>query len=283
MKITDIILKSEKPAIYEKGNAFMWSNPHISKQLLNIHLDPDIDLASRKRTSILRTIEWILDLHPKQNSLTILDLGCGPGIYTELFAQKGHQVTGVDISKNSIEYAGNSAKEKALDIEYINADYLNIELQKEKYDLVLLIYADLGVLFPQERKKLLKNIYAALKPNGKLIFDVLKDTDIEHKKTPKNWEACKSGFWKNSPYLALSESFIYKEEKVILYQHNIIDSDENIETYRFWTHFFNEQDLKPLLEECGFRTITFNDDILPESDLWNGSNVIFTTAKKNKM
>ena len=281
MKITDILLKSEKPTIYEKGTCFMWTDSHISEQLLSVHLDPDVDLASRKRTSILKTIKWILDLHTNLNKLSILDLGCGPGIYSEIFSQKGHKVTGVDISRNSIDYARNSAQTKELDIEYINASYLELELPKEKYDLVLLIYADFGVLLPQERIILLQKVHESLKPNGKLIFDVLKDNNIEQKKIPKNWEVCDSGFWKNKPYLALSESFIYKEQKVILYQHNIIDSDENIETYRFWTHFFNQKDLKLLLKEAGFNSITHRDDILLKGDLWNGDNVIFTVASKS--
>lgn len=281
MKITDILLRSEKPDLYEKGTSFMWTDPHISKQLLNVHLDPDVDLASRKGTSILKTIEWILDLHTKPDKLSILDLGCGPGIYSEIFAQKGHEVTGVDISKNSIDYARNSPQTKELDIAYINASYLELELQKVKYDLVLLIYADFGVLLPQERIILLQKIYESLKPNGRFIFDVLRDNNIGQKKTPKNWEVCNSGFWKNKPYLALSESFLYKEQKVILYQHNIIDSDENIETYRFWTHFFNQEDLKLLLKEAGFNNIMQRDDILPEDDLWNGDNVIFTVASKS--
>ena len=281
MNITDILLKSERPAIYEKGTSFMWTDPHISEQLLSIHLNPDVDLASRKRTSILKTIEWILDLPGKPNQLSILDLGCGPGIYSEVFAQKGHEVTGVDISKNSINYGRNSAQTKGLDIGYINASYLELELQKEKYDLVLLIYADFGVLLPEERAMLLQKVYESLRPNGKFIFDVLKDNNIEQKKMSKNWEVCSSGFWKSKPYLALSESFVYEEQKVILYQHNIIDTSENIKTYRFWTHFFNQRDLKLLLNESGFRHITHRDDILPEDGLWNGNNVIFTVASKS--
>ena len=58
---TDIIKMSAKPAIYEKGTAFMWTDKHIAQQLLNIHLNPDIDLASRKRSTIEKTAAWILD------------------------------------------------------------------------------------------------------------------------------------------------------------------------------------------------------------------------------
>ncbi|RIH66650.1 class I SAM-dependent methyltransferase [Mariniphaga sediminis] len=282
MKIADIISTSEKPVIYEKGTSFMWTDEHISNQLLDIHLNPDIDLASRKMSTISKTAKWILDSQKAKGQLKILDLGCGPGLYSEIFSQMGHNVTGVDISKNSLDYARKSAQNKGLDIEYINASYIDYDLEEEKYDLVLLIFTDFGVLAPNERESLLRKVYRALKKGGVFIFDVLKDNQLEQKVAPKNWEVTKSGFWKDSPYLVLSESFLYEEQKVILYQHVVIDSDEGIESYRFWTHFFSRKDLTQLLENSGFCRIHFRDDILPDGNMWNGDNVIFSVALKNR-
>lgn len=280
MKIAEIITKSEKPVIYEKGNSFMWTDEHISKQLLDIHLNPEIDLASRKISTIRKTVKWILDSQKGKSELNILDLGCGPGLYSEIFAQEGHKVTGIDISKNSVDYAQKSAINKGFDIDYINANYLDIELESNKYDLVLLIYADLGVLPPNDRDVLLKMIHKTLKKGGVFIFDVLNDNSLEQKLTPRNWEVVKSGFWKNSPYMALSESFLYKEQKVILYQHLIIDLGDRIKTYRFWTHFFNQEELKRMLEEHGFVNTYHRNDILPKGDIWNGEHVVFTITSK---
>jgi 2-polyprenyl-3-methyl-5-hydroxy-6-metoxy-1,4-benzoquinol methylase len=280
MKITDIISQSEKPELYAKATSFMWTDEHISKQLLDIHLNVDTNLASRKKSTIEKTANWILETQKEKGKLNILDLGCGPGLYAEIFAEKGHSVTGVDISKNAVEYAQKSAKVKGLNINYINANYLEIYIEPDKYDLVVLIYTDLGVLMPGERENLLKMIYGVLKKGGTFIFDVLKDKDIENKTSPKTWDANNSGFWKESPYLALSESFLYPEEKVILFQHNIIDTMDNIETYRFWTHFFSKSDVRKMLEPNSFIDIRFREDILPNEDIWSGDNVIFTITSK---
>ncbi len=280
MNVTDIITKSAKPEIYEKGSAFMWTDEHISKQLLDVHLNPEIDLASRKESTIVKTANWILDNQKGKEKMNILDLGCGPGLYSELLAQKGHQVTGVDISKTSIEYARKSALKKKLDISYLNASYLDIDLEADQFDLIILIYTDLGVLTPADREKLLQLIYKVLKKGGTFIFDVLKDIDLENKIAPKTWEATESGFWKSTPYLALSESFLYKEQKVILYQHVVVDSKEEVQTYRFWTHFFSEDDVVGFLNTHHFSDIGFRNDILPKGNQWNGENVLFCTTSK---
>lgn len=280
MKITDIIAQSGKPELYARGTSFMWTDKHISKQLLAIHLNKDTDLASRKKSTIVKTADWILETQNEKGKLNILDLGCGPGLYAEMFAEKGHYVTGVDISKNSIDHARKSAKEKELNIQYIHANYLEIDLEPDKYDLIVLIYTDLGVLIPDEREKLLQKTYGGLKKGGTFIFDVLKDKEIEKKIAPRSWEANKTGFWKESPYLALSESYLYEEVKVILFQHSIIDTFDNIQTYRFWTHFFSTPDVSKMLEPYNFIDIQFRDDILPDEDIWSGDHVIFTIASK---
>jgi len=280
MDITDIVSKTEKPKIYENGTAFMWTDEHISKQLLNVHLNPDIDLGSRKKSTIEKTANWILNTEKEKGKLDILDLGCGPGLYTEIFAKAGHNVTGIDISSHSIEYAEKSAEDKKMDISYLNINYLEVDLESDNYDLVVMIFTDFGVLSPTERERLLKTIYRVLKKGGTFIFDVLKDIEIAKKTSPKTWEVSNNGFWKESPYLTLSESFLYQEEKVILFQHIIIDTEEDIETYRFWTHFFSQNDVSKMLDTHNFVDISFREDILPEGDMWNGDNVIFTMASK---
>jgi ubiquinone/menaquinone biosynthesis C-methylase UbiE len=280
MKILDILSKSIKPKLYEKGTSFMWRDDHISKQLLNIHLNPDIDLASRKMETIKSTVDWILKMQQQNKTLEILDLGCGPGLYSEIFAQSGHKVTGVDISQTSIDYAKKEATRKNLDISYINANYLELNLSENKYDLITLIYTDLGTLLPSERNRLLSLVFRFLKTGGMFVFDVLKDNNIEIKTSPKSWEVSKSGFWSESPYIDLSESFLYDNEKVILYQNIIFDQQENIEVYRFWTHFFSESDLEKMLTGHKFKRFSFHDNILPSEDLWNGDNVIFCKTIK---
>jgi 2-polyprenyl-3-methyl-5-hydroxy-6-metoxy-1,4-benzoquinol methylase len=279
MRIKDVIKYSAKPDLYEKGTTSMWTDDYISKQLLDVHLNTEIDLASRKKTTIESTAKWILE-NANNRQLNILDLGCGPGLYAELFAKKGHNVTGIDFSKNSIEYAKNESEKKKLNIEYKNANYLELDMEKNSFDLITLIFTDFGVLSPDERDKLSSFIGKVLKPDGVFIFDVLNTKDIDKKLAPRNWEVSEQGFWKDKPYLALSDSFHYVNENVVLFQHTVMDEEDNIDVYRFWTHFFSDSDLTEMLKKHGFNELSFHEDILPKGDLWNGDNVTFCKARK---
>ena len=281
MKIENLIRGSQKPELYEKGSAIMWTDSYISEQLLITHLDQNTDLASRKKSTINKTVDWILK-ETSKDQLSILDLGCGPGLYAEKFTNKGHTVTGVDFSENSIKYARNEAEKKKLDITYLNENYLELELQQNQFDLATLIFTDFGPLIPDERDQLLRLIKKLLKPGGIFIFDVLNDNKIENKLSPKSWEATRQGFWKDKPYLALSESFLYKEEKVVMYQHIIIDEKENVSTYRFWNHFFSNSDLNKILLKHGYGEISFHNNVLPSGDGYERKDVTFCRAINEK-
>jgi SAM-dependent methyltransferase len=276
MNIKKLINTARKPEIYTPGTALMWVDEYISTQLLATHLSQDIELASRNETTITSTVEWILD-KVAGDRLNILDLGCGPGLYAEKLAERGHLVTGIDFSSNSIQYAKDSVKRKKLDVSYKQQDYLALE-EKNRYDLILLIFTDFGVLTPDQRNTLLGNVYRALKPGGTFIFDVLNENSEVQGSGSKDWELAEKGFWRNHPYLALTESLYYEKQKVTLSQHIIIDEDGGTEVYRFWIHTFSHSDLGEIISSADFSTAECYDSIIPDSKMCSSRSVTFCVA-----
>ncbi len=278
MELHNLIETAGKPEVYTPGTARMWTDEYISERLLEVHLNPDIELASRKATTIDETIDFILSTNPGER-LNILDLGCGPGLYAEKLAEKGHLVTGVDFSANSINHARKSAANNNLDINYRQQNYLELE-DENRYDLVILIFTDFGVLMPEERQNLLANVRRALKPGGRFLFDVLNENFVVQQAGSRSWEAAEKGFWREMPYLALTESFYYEEEGVTLTQHLVIDKSEEAEIYRFWIHTLSHAELEGLLTLHGFRNIVCYDRLIPGCEMYRSEDVTFCIATK---
>lgn len=287
MKISDLFHTTGKPPAYTPGTAFMWTDPHISGQLLAIHLSQEADLASRKTPGVEATISFVLNqaLPPDSGRTTgrhldILDLGCGPGLYTEKLAALGHRVTGMDISPSSIAHARESARENHLDITYRCRDYLCLDDEK-RYDLVMMIFTDFGVLFPEQREELLDRIHRALKPGGMFIFDVLNTLWAPDPASRRTWEISKEGFWRPGPCLALSETFDYDtgspDQGLYLSQHIVAD-DNGIEVYRFYTRTFSHGGLAALLKDHGYRDVCCRSGILPDSEFYGANDVSFCRA-----
>ena len=57
MNMTQLLQAAQPPALYEKGDSVMWTDPHISGELLKIHLDPSVEAATRSPSSITPTLE----------------------------------------------------------------------------------------------------------------------------------------------------------------------------------------------------------------------------------
>lgn len=278
MNIEEIVDAAQKPEIYTPGTAVMWVDEYISTQLLEVHLNQEVELASRKKTTISSTVDWILGKVPGDR-MSILDLGCGPGLYTEKLAHYGHFVTGMDFSSNSIQYAKESSSKKKLNINYVQQDYLEMK-EEYRYDLILLIFTDFGVLVPDQRKSLLSSIYRALKPGGTFVFDVLNEKSDVVSSSTKNWEVVEKGFWRKQPHLALTESFHYEKQNVTLNQHIVIDEERGMEVYRFWTHSFSDIELRGIISSAGFNTVECFDNVIPDSDIYHSKAVTFCIAKK---
>lgn len=149
----------------------LWTNPHISRQMLACHLNENIDLASRNSTFINKSVEWITQhFHLDLNS-SIVDFGCAIGHYTSRLRKTGAAVTGIDFSASSIAYAEKTARKEHVKIHYICKDYLEVDL-KDKYDLIIMIMCDFAVLSPGQRTSLLNKFASILKQGGKVLLDV---------------------------------------------------------------------------------------------------------------
>lgn len=229
--------------------------------MLKAHLNPDNDLASRRPQTIQKSVDWITASLDLQAGDSVLDLGCGPGLYGARLAERGLRVTGVDYSRRSIAYANTYAREHGLDIRYRYQDYLTLE-DDGQYDAALLIYGDFCPLAPEQRKRLLGNIHRALKPGGYFVLDVTTPIHRKRHGSHNGWYAVDAGFWKPSPHLVLEEGFDYPEQSIYLDQAIVIEESGKVSVYRMWFQDFTRETIIRELEAGGFEVQSIWNDLL---------------------
>ncbi len=248
-----------RPELYAPSSAPFWDDEHISKGMLAAHLDPEWDAASRNHLFIDKSVEWISRILPPKDYPRLLDLGCGPGLYAERFCRKGYQVTGVDLSARSIDYARKSAARQGLEITYVNQNYLNLSLP-DTFDVVVLIYCDYGALSDRDRESVLAHVYKALRPGGHLILDVFTPAKYAGKPEHNTWNFTQAGFWRAKPHLCLESFYRYDDSNTFLNRYVVITETE-IECYNIWDHTFEEQDLRGELAAAGFSDVDIYGDV----------------------
>jgi len=252
---------NKRPQPFEVYTAeHLWNDKYISKKMLEYHLNENIDPASRKKSFLNRSADWIISRFNIGTETKICDFGCGPGLYTTQFAEKGANVTGIDFSEISIQYAKKIAKEKNLKIDYILQNYLNSATNK-KFDLITLIYDDFCPLSPAQRKSLLKKFYDFLEKDGAVLLDVLTINHFNETTEKSTFEfVSDNGFWSPDPYYLFSNTFKYQEEKIILDKYTIIEKAKTREIFN-WLQCFNLKSLEKEFQENDFQIIEYYSDV----------------------
>jgi 2-polyprenyl-6-hydroxyphenyl methylase / 3-demethylubiquinone-9 3-methyltransferase len=95
----------------------------------------------------------------------VLDLGCGGGLLTNSLAQAGHQVTGVDLSAQSLEVA--KQRDTTGSVRYIHANALQLELPPASFDAVCAMDFLEHV---EEPEQIVATAARLLKPGGLFFF-----------------------------------------------------------------------------------------------------------------
>jgi len=247
-----------KPPLYAPGTNSLWDDEHVSKGMLEAHLNPHRESASRKHEFLDESVSWIAGIVPPAQYKTLLDLGCGPGLYAERFNNAGYTVTGVDFSKRSIAYAKEQALLNKSNIKYIYQNYLSIEYT-EQFDIITLIYCDYAALSITDRSILLKKVYQALKPGGKFILDVY--TAQKRKNEACSWYYSENGgFFSPKPHICMEATYHYDEDKTELNQYIVI-TENNVSCYHVWNHFFSRESFVSEVRTAGFDSFGISGDV----------------------
>jgi len=119
-------------------------------------------------------VDCLLELLEVSSEDRLLDVGCGPGRHSHLFAERGIDVVGIDISDEFIELA-NAEKSGA---KFIRQDVRKMDFEGEFDAVISMCQGGFGLLCdpdsslenPDIDLKALENMVRALKPGGKLAL-----------------------------------------------------------------------------------------------------------------
>ena len=120
---------------------------------------------------------WVDDIEalvaPFEPGKTWLDISCGTGSMALRLAQRGMDMTAVDLSEHMINVASEKALSEGLKIDYGVGDMIRYSSSKE-FDVIINLHDGLNYLLEiSDIELFLKNTYALLKPGGILLFDVV--------------------------------------------------------------------------------------------------------------
>ena len=192
------------------------------------------------------------------NDGLVLDLGCGTGNMTELLAQAGYDMIGVDNAEEMLEIAMEKREKSGQDILYLLQDMREFELYGTVKAIVSICDSVNYVTEEEDLLEVFKLANNYLDPKGVFIFDfntVYKYSEILGNQTiAEDREDC-SFIWDN---------YYYEEEQINEYELSLFIKETDSDLYRKYqeTHFQKAYDLetmKRLVEQSGLEYVTAYD------------------------
>ena len=232
-----------------------WDDPDFSRRMLAEHLTQGHDLASRRLEWIDKQVAWIHGDILGEEPARILDLGCGPGFYTNRLAALGHECQGIDFGPASIEYARQHCPDNAR-CEFTLGDLRDVEFPGP-YDLAMVLYGELNVFSPSEALSILGKARACLAPGGRLFVEIQTPEAVEQtgRSEPSEQQSA-SGLFSGHPHRWRTESQWLPEHSVAIQTFTVTeDRGGGTRVYRSTTKAWSNDALVKLLEDAGFQDV----------------------------
>jgi SAM-dependent methyltransferase len=257
MNLLDIVHR-DPLAPWAEGEKIPWNEPGFSSRMLREHLSQAHDAASRRGAKIDATVAWIHEELLRKRPARVLDLGCGPGLYTSRLARLGHECVGVDFGPASITYAVRTAQEEGLSCRYVEGDLRTAEYGAG-YALAMWIYGEFNVFRPAEAQHILDKAYRALDAGGRLLLEPSTWEAVQRAaQAGPSWYAVAEGLFSERPHLCLEEQAWDAQRAAHTTRYYIVDAlTGEVTRHASTEQAYSEEQLAAMLAACGFEEVRF--------------------------
>jgi len=260
MNLEDIVGRQLPPAPWAEGDNIPWDDPAFSKRMLKEHLTQRHDHASRRFETIDRQANWIHEEVLARSPTRILELTCGPGLYTSCLAKLGHECVGIDYAPAPIRYAEEAAHREGLSCTYRLED-VRKATYGDGYGLVMMISGQFNVFRRDDARRILVKAFAALLPGGRVLLEPQRSQTVEKTgRAGRRWYSCDAGggLFSERPHLCLTESFWDPETQATTERYFIVDSETGEVTRHAMTNeAYTDEQFRDALAQAGFGDVRF--------------------------
>ncbi|HJO82116.1 MAG: methyltransferase domain-containing protein [SAR202 cluster bacterium] len=259
MDLFDVVRREPISSAIPDGSKIPWNDPDFSRRMLREHLTQDHDAASRRSERIERHVAWIHDTALAGNPGRVLDLGCGPGFYSDRLTKLGHRCVGIDFSPASIEYAREHASTADLARGYTLADILTTEFGAG-FNLAMVLFGELNAFARSDAANIVEKAFRAIAPGGKILLEVHTFGAVRAMgRNDPTWYSSEQGLFSDSAFICLMEHHWDENTRIATQRFLVIDpKDSQVTRHAQSIPAYTDDEYAEMLESAGFTDISFH-------------------------
>ncbi len=224
MILVDIVNREAIPRAWGEGDYLPWENEHFSRTVLEWRLNGSVTEFSRPLEAIEKRVEYIHSEILKGKPRRILEIGCGPGLYTNALARLGHECVGYDPSIADIGYAGEVSGKDGLNASHHQQDLYSVQYG-DGFGCVMFNSGSFSMFNPMDSYEILGKAWRALDEGGIMIIEPLTYEALENAGSEKpSWESVKDGCFSPQPYICLCENIWNSANETLSKRWYVVDT-----------------------------------------------------------
>ncbi len=267
MNLFDIVNRKLPSDYASEAYTIPYQKADYSARMLKERLFQSNESGNRNIDLIQKHVDWIQKDILKDKISKILDLCCGPGLYSNMLAKFGHRCKGIDFSPACIEYARITKIELMLDCEYIFGDIRNLDYGRD-FDFAILLGGELNTKSKESASRILKNLNASLKEGAYLLLELFNFERIEQLgHLSPDWKSYTEGIFASKPYLVLND-YEWIEDKNQSIVRNFVVQTDNALVEQFTTAYqaYTVREYEELFIKSGFSIVNRYSALANEND-----------------
>ena len=175
----------------------------------------------------------------------LLDVACGFGRHAVPLAAAGYMVVGVDRSQTLLAEARRRAGEGRWP-ELVQADYRELPFADESFDAAINLFTSLGYFGDEEDTKALAEIARVLRPDGRLVIEIMHRDLLVRDFSEQDWRALGGG------RLLLEQRTFDAAAGVAQTTQTLIETGGERESRTFSLRVYTATELVAMLTAAGF-------------------------------
>jgi len=267
MNLMDIINRKTPPTPWDEGDNIPWNDPPFSHRMLTEHLRQDHDAASRRSEKIEEQVQWIHGEVLAGTPTRVLEITCGPGLYTSRLAKLGHECVGIDFAPAAVAYARDVARRENLACTYLLQDVREADYG-DGFGLAMMISGQFNVFSRAHARRILAKVLVALEPGGLLLLEPQKLATVRGTGTTHtSWSSACRGLFSAEPHLCLQERFWDDKTQTTTERYLIIDAATgNVTRHTMTNETYTDEQFRSVLTDAGFVDIRLLPSLIGVDD-----------------
>ena len=282
MTLSDVINREIPPTAWAEGDNIPWNEPDFSERMLQAHLSQDHDAASRRFEKIDEQVRWIHRDLLSERPAKILEICCGPGLYTSRLARLGHACVGVDFAPASVAYAQDAARKEDLACTYMLHD-VREAAYGDGFDLTMMISGQFNVFTREDARRILAKAFRSLSEGGLLLLEPQRFRTVKGDGATKtSWWSVPGGLdvFSAEPHLCFMERFWDKKARASTERYFVIDAaTAEVTRHALSNEAYTDEEFRAVLTDAGFEDVTFFPSLIGVEDESQAVNLAITARK----